>query len=228
MASELRESSLMIWIKVRRIVPVLMFCLASAVTASGQILLTAETGGAGSHALAVSANRIAPKDFGTLDNFWAQYGYGLTDRADVFAQYGNISVFGETQHYVAAGANVGVLRRDQAGVDVSFFSSVSTPVTRRDQAATVLGTFALVASRPIPIGSFVVTPYGGMETVAPAGHRDRGIFTPVETLHAGIVGAAVPLRKDWTAYFEYNPGSNLRSAGAGITVAMPRQRLGRP
>jgi hypothetical protein len=47
-------------------------------------------------------------------------------------------------------------------------------------------------------------------------------------LHAGIVGAAVPVRKDWTAYIEYNPGSNLRSAGAGITVAVPRQRLGRP
>jgi hypothetical protein len=211
-----------------RVGTVLMLWLASAVTASAQILLTAETGGAGSQAVTVSANRIAPKDFGTLDNFWAQYGYGLTDRADVFGLYGNISVFGDTQHYVGAGTNISVLRRDRAGIDVSFFGSVSAPVTRRDEAAAVLGTLALIGSRPIQFGSFVVTPYGGIETVAPAGHRDRGIFTPVETLHAGIVGAAVPVRKDWTAYFEYNPGSNLRSAGAGITVAFPRQRLGRP
>jgi hypothetical protein len=213
---------------VRRVMPVLVLWLASAVTSSAQILLTAETGGAGSQAVTVSANRIAPKDFGTLDNFWAQYGYGLTDRVDVFGLYGNISVFGGTQHYVGAAANISVLRRGQAWVDVSCFSGVSAPITRREEAAAVLGTLALVASRPIQLGSVQVTPYGGIETVVPAGHRDRGIFTPVEILHAGIVGAAVPLRKDWTAYVEYNPGSNLRSAGAGITVALPHQRPGRP
>jgi hypothetical protein len=48
------------------------------------------------------------------------------------------------------------------------------------------------------------------------------VFTPVETLHAGIV-VAIPLQKTWTAYVEYNPGPNLRSGGAGIGVTIPRR-----
>lgn len=201
-----------------------MSWVAGAAAASGQVLLTAETLGSGSQTVAASANLIAPEDFGTLVNFWAQYGYGVADRVDVFAAYGNISVFDETQHYVAVGSSIGMLRRDRHGLDVSFFSNVSTPLTRRDQAALLFGTFALIASRPLQVGSIVVTPYGGLEAVVPAGHRARGIFTPVETLFAGIAGLAVPLNKSWTAYVEVNPGPNLRSAGVAIAVLVPRQR----
>ena len=173
--------------------------------------------------MAVTANLISPKDFGNLTNFWAQYGYGLTDRVDVFAAYGDITVFGETQQYVGIGSNIGVLRRDRHGLDVSFFSNASAPLTRRDQAATVLVTLAFIASRPVRFGSALLTLYGGFETIVPVGARARGVFTPVETLHAGIVGAAVPLQKTWTAYVEYNPGPNLRSGGAGIAVTLPRR-----
>lgn len=52
---------------------------------------------------AVAANLISPKPFGHLTDFWTQYGYGLTDRGDVFAAYGDMTVLGETQHYVAIG-----------------------------------------------------------------------------------------------------------------------------
>jgi hypothetical protein len=201
----------------------LVVWLAGAATASGQVLITGETGGAGGQALVATANLITPKDFDHLANFWGQYGYGISDRVDVFAVYGNISVFGETQQYVGVGSNIGLLTRGRHGLDLSLFSNASVPVTRRDQAADVLLTLAFVASRPVTLGSLVVTPYGGFNTVAPIGHRARGVFTPVETLHSGILGLAIPLSKTWLAFLEYNPAPNLRSAGVGVAVILPRR-----
>ncbi len=189
-------------VNIRIAIPALVFLLAGAATASGQILLTAETGGGGSHAIAVAANRIAPDDFDALGNFWAQYGYGLNDRIDLFAVYGNINVFGDMQHYGATGANLNILRRARSGIDLSLLGGVSTPITRRDEAAVVLGTFALIASRPAKLGSLTITPYGGIESVVPISHRARGIFTPVDTEYAAIVGISVPVHENWAAYVE--------------------------
>jgi hypothetical protein len=207
----------------RHLTRLLVCWLLGAVDASGQVLITGETGGSGTQAVVVTANLISVKDFGTLKNFWGQYGYGLTGRIDVFALYGAITVFGDTQQYIGGGSNIGILQRGRHGIDVSFFSNVSVPITRRDEAATWLGTFAFVASRPIRIGSLPMTPYGGFEALVPVGQRARGVFTPVETLHAAIVGVAIPLDKTWAAFVEYDPGPRLRSGGAGIAVAIPRQ-----
>jgi len=206
----------------RYVTPLLFVCVG-VVPVSGQVLVTGEPGGSGAQAVVVTANLISVKDFGTLKNFWAEYGYGLTDRVDIFAAYGVITVFGETQHYIGGGSNIGLLQRRRHGLDVSFFNNVSVPLTRRDEAATLLGTFAFVASRPVKIGAVSLTPYGGFEAVVPIGHRDRGVFTPVETLHAGIVGVAIPLAKTWAAFVEYDPGPRLRSGGAGIAVTLPRE-----
>ena len=207
-----------------RCMAVFLVCwLVRTATGSAQVLITGETGGAGAQAVAVAANLIQPKDFGTLANFWAQYGYGVADRVDAFVTYGNISVFGETQHYVGVGSNIAVLRRGQHGLDLSVFDNVSVPVTRRNQAATLLVTLALVASRPVKLGSVAITPYGGFNTVAPIGQRALGVFTPVETLHTGIAGVAIPLGKTWSAFVEYDPGPNLRSGGVGLAVIFPRQ-----
>ena len=209
----------------RRHMTMLLVCsLAGAATANGQILLTGEPGGKGAQSLAVTANLISPKAFANLTNIWGQYGYGLSDRVDIYGAYGAIRVFGETQHYVGVGSNIGFLRRSDHGVDVSLLNNVSTPLTRRGEAATLLVTLALIASRPVTLGSLLITPYGGVEALAPIGARARGVFTPVETLYAGIVGVAIPLQKTWAAYFEYNPGPNLRSGGAGVAVTVPRRQ----
>jgi hypothetical protein len=209
-------------VKTRQMTLLLVCWLVGAVTAGGQVLLTGEPGGSGAQGAAVTANLISPKAFATLTNVWAQYGYGLTDRVDIFATYGAIRVFDETQHYVGIGSNIGILRRSRHGLDVSLFDNVSVPLTRRAEAATLLVTLALIASRPVKIGSLLMTPYGGFEALAPVGARARGVFTPVETLHAGIIGLAIPLHQTWTAYVEYNPGPHLRSGGAGIGVTIPR------
>jgi hypothetical protein len=206
-------------------IALLVVCwLASPVTAGGQVLLTGETGGSGAQAVATAVNLISVKDFSTLTNFWAQYGYGVSDRVDTFAAYGNISVFGETQHYVSVGSNVGILHRGRRGLDVSFYNNAAVAVTRRDEAAAVLLTLALVASRPVTHGSLVVTPYAGLEAVVPEGHRARGVFTPIDTLYAGIAGVAVLIHKNWTAFAECNPGPTLRSAGVGLAATLPRRQ----
>lgn len=204
------------------------FLLGATVDARGQVLITGETGGSGAQSVVVTANLLSVKDFATLHNFWAQYGYGLADRADIFAAYGAIRVFGETQHYVGAGSNISLLQRRRHGLDVSFFNNVTVPLTRRKEASTLLATIAFVASRPVKLGSLVVTPYGGIESVAPVGHRARGVFTPIETLHAGVVGVVLPLHKTWTALVEYNPGPKLRSGGVGVAVLVPRQQSSAP
>ena len=54
----------------------------------------------------------------------------------------------------------------------------------------MLFTLALVASHPVTVGSVVITPYGGFNTLLPAGQRSLGAFTPVETLHTGKIGRA--------------------------------------
>ena len=210
----------------RHLTAFLICGLVGTGSADGQVLVTGETGGSGGQAVMITANLLAPKDFGTLANFWAQYGYGLADRVDVFAAYGNISVFGDTQHYLGAGSNIGILRRGQHGLDLSFFNNASVPVTRRDQAATVLITLALVASHPMTFGSVVITPYGGFNTFLPIGQRARGVFTPVETLHTGIAGVAIPIGKTWSAYAEYNPGPGIRCGGIGLLYVQPRQTSG--
>jgi hypothetical protein len=64
--------------------------------------------------------------------------------------------------------------------------------------------------------------------LVPAGHRARGIFTPIDNQYAGIVGMSVPVRGSWAAYVEYNPGVKLRSAGAGLSVLVPPARPARP
>lgn len=201
----------------------LLLWLVTAASASGQVLVTGETGGAGAHVVVASANLISAEGVGNLGNLWGQYGYGLTDRVDVFAFYGNITVSNDTQHYGGIGSNVSLLRRAQHGLDLSLLSNASVPMSRRHQAATVLVGLALVASRPLTIGSTVITPYGGFNTLAPMGQRDRGLFTPVETQHAGIVGVAMPLHRTLTAYLEYNHGPAVRSGGLGLLFAIPRR-----
>jgi hypothetical protein len=208
-----------------RSVTVLLFWLLGSVAARGQVLLTGETGGSGAQGVVATGNVISPKGFANLANVWAQYGYGLTERIDLFASYGAMRVFQTTQHYVSVGSNLGILRRARHGLDVSLYGSLSTPLTRRQEASTLLVTVAVLASRPIRMGAFSLTPYVGLEGVAPVGARARGVFTSPETLYAGIVGAAIPLRKNWTAYVEYNPGPNLRSAGAGVALTLPRLRV---
>jgi len=201
----------------------LLLWLATAAPTSGQVLVTGETGGAGAHAVVASANLISAEGVGNLGNLWGQYGYGLTDRVDVFAFYGNITVSNETQHYGGLGSNISLLRRAQHGLDLSFLSNASVPISRRNQAATVLVAFAFVASRPSTIGSTIITPYAGFNTLAPIGQRDRGLFTPVETQHAALVGVAMPLHSTWTAYLEYNHGPAVRSVGLGLLFAIPRR-----
>jgi hypothetical protein len=85
----------------------------------------------------------------------------------------------------------------------------------------VLLTLALVASRPVTVGSVVVTPYGGFNMLVPVGQRALGVFTPVETLRTGIVGAAVSLSKSWSAFVEYDPGPHLKTGGIAIVYARP-------
>jgi hypothetical protein len=202
--------------------------LVSAVAASGQILLTGETGGSGAQAVTVTGNLISPKDFGRLSGFLAQYGYGLANHVDLFASYGSTTVYREMQHYVGVGSNVGILQRGRHGLDVSLLSNASVPVTRRHQAATALVTLAVIASRPVKLGSVTVAPYGGVKALAPVGARARGVFTSVGTQYAGIAGAAVPLHRIWSLYVECDRGPNLRSGGAGITVTLPPSGAQKP
>ena len=101
-------------------------------------------------------------------------------------------------------------------------------MTRRDRAATVLLTTAVVASRPVKLGAVLLVPYGGYEALVPVGNRARGVFTPVETLAAAVAGVAIPLRKTWTAYVEFDPGPVLRSGGMGLVVTIPPRRPDRP
>ena len=63
-----------------------LFSVVTVQALRAQVLITGENGGKGSRAIMITANAIQPKDFGTLANVWAQYGYGATDRVDAFLE----------------------------------------------------------------------------------------------------------------------------------------------
>ncbi len=186
------------------------------------MLLTGETGGKGSQSIMVSANAIVPRNYTVLANAWAQYGYGLANRADLFASYGNITAFGQTQHYASVGLNLGLVKRQRAGVDLSFYNNASIPFNRRHQSCTVLLNSAVIASRPVKWGRRSVTPYGGFNRLHPLEHRADKVFTPGKVVHSLIVGVAVPLSSAVTLFLEYNPGHLQHSAGAGVLYVLPR------
>jgi len=187
-----------------------------------QALITGENGGRGSQAIMVTANALFPKDYTVPANFWAQYGYGLANRIDVFASLGNITVYGKTQHYSAFGSNIGLIKRDRAGLDVSFYNNLSVPFNRQDQASTVLWNSAFVGSRPVQTSDRLITLYGGFSVLAPLGNRSDKIFTPPVTIYSGILGVALSLNKGVTLFFEYNPGSLQQSTGVGALYVLPR------
>lgn len=180
-----------------------------------QVLATGETGGKGGQAVFLTANGLYPEGL-SLFNANVQYSFGLTDKVDVVAIYGNISALGENQHYAGFGWNVNLLKRNQALVDVSFFNTVTFPVSRRSESSTVLLTPALVVSRPVTIAGRTVAIYTGLNSVVPIGNIQDKLFTPPETLLNVPAGVSVVLSKKWVTYVEYDYGSNLSSVGVGI------------
>lgn len=186
-----------------------------------QVLITGENGGSGGQTVMLSANAIQPKDFGTLTNVWLQYGYGVTDHIDGFLSYGNITVFGRSQSYAAIGANIGVLRRSRAGLDVAFYNNASLPINHREQASPVLLSSALIASRPVKLGGWGITPYGGVSPLTPIGGTREPFFTPPSSVYNGIVGVSVTVGRV-AFYLEYNPGDIQRNSGGGILYVFPQ------
>jgi hypothetical protein len=194
------------------------FVFASVVYA--QALITGENGGKGAHAVMISANAIQPKDYGTLANIWVQYGYGVSNRFDAFVNYGNITVYGRSQSYLAAGSNLGLLRRKRAGVDVALYNNASVAITHREEACRVLLLSALIASRPVKIGGYTLTPYGGVMRLTPIGAVPNPTFTPPSGVYNGIAGVALPLGKV-ILFLEYNPGRIQHSGGMGVLYVFP-------
>ena len=198
-----------------------LVCCAAAVgilladQASAQVLATAETGGKGNQALFISANGLYPEGL-TLFNTYGQYVYGLTDRIDVAATYGNISALGENQNYVGLGWNAVLLRRNQALVDVSFFNVVTLPLNNRSQASTVVMTPAVVVSRPVTVAGKSITVYSGLNSLVPIGSTQDKLFTPPETFFNVPIGVSVPLDKRWIVCIEVDPGINLKTLGVGL------------
>lgn len=195
------------------------FVFANVVYA--QALITGENGGKGSQAVMISANGIQATGFGTLTNIWVQYGRGVTDHLDTFVSYGNITVFGRSQGYVAVGSSIGLLSRRRAGVDVALYNTASFAINHREDASRVLLGSALIASRPVKISGHTVTPYGGVMRLTPIGRALNPTFTPPAAVYNGIAGVSVPLGKV-NLFFEYNPGKVQRSGGMGVLYVFPQ------
>jgi hypothetical protein len=205
-------------------VPRLLLGLALLITpgaAQAQVLITGENGGSGAQSLMVSGNSLSPDGVSDLHNFWLQYGRGLASRLDAFALYGNITTEGQTQHYLSAGFNLGLLKHSTAFVDLSLYALGSVPFTRTEQACDVLFDFAVVVSRPLKLGGITITPYSGFNMLVPAGHPEDKLFTPPETVKMAIVGLSVPFAGKWNVYAEWDPGSTFHAFGLGVLRAIP-------
>jgi hypothetical protein len=189
--------------------------------ATGQALFTGETGGKGSASIFVAATANLVQDFTTPRNFWTAYTQGVHDRVDAFGFYGNVTIFGQTQHYGGVGSNIGILKRAHHGIDLAFLSLFSTPFNRRNQAATLSGTFAPIASRPVRLRGYSMTLYAGYLRSEFFGQRAYKLFSPPRGTHNGIVGAVFPLTRSLSLIAEYDPGRSQQNLGMALLYMLP-------
>ncbi len=191
--------------------------------ASAQALFTGETGGKGTSSVFVAANAVFVRDFTIPANFWTAYTRGIHDRVDAFGFHGNVTIFGQTQHYGGLGSNLAILKRARHGVDLAFLNSFSTPFNRRKQAATVSATFAPIASRPVRLAGLHITLYTGYLRSEFFGQRANKLFSPPQGTHNGIIGVVLPLPKSVSFIAEYDPGRVQRNLGVALLYLFPRK-----
>ena len=201
-----------------------LFCLvAAASVARGQAFFTGETGGKGTSSFFVAGNVAFVRDFTIPGNFWVAYTRGVHERVDGFVYYGNLTIFGRTQHYAGLGSSIGILRRARHWVDLAFLNFFSTPFNRRDEASTVSGYFALSASRPVRIGRGGITIYSGYLRGESFGRRADKLFSAPSATHNGMIGAMLPLSKSLSLIAEYDPGGSQQNVGLALLYLFPRQ-----
>ena len=196
--------------------------LATVPIASGQALFTGETSGKGASSIFGAATFSFVRDFTIPCNFWTAYTRGVHNRVDVFGFYGNLTVFGQTQHYGGLGSNLGILKRGRHWIDLAFLNSFSTPFNHRDQAATVSATFAPIASRPLRLRGYEVTLYAGYLRSEFFGQRAGKLFTPPKGTHNGIIGTVLPISKSLSLTAEYDPGGSQQNLGFALLYLFPR------
>ena len=195
--------------------------VSAARLASGQAFFPGETGGKGTSSVFLAANAAFVRDFTAPGNFWTAYTRGVHDRVDAFVYYGNLSIYGRTQHYTGLGSSIGILRRAHCGVDVAFLNFFSAPFNRRDESATVSAFFALSASRPIRVGQYRVTIYSGYLRSESFGQRAGKLFSAPSATHNGMVGAVLPLSRSLSLIAEYDPGGNQQNVGMALLYLFP-------
>jgi hypothetical protein len=191
--------------------------------AYGQAFFTGETSGDGTSSVFVAANVNRVRNFTTPANFWTAYTRGFHDRVDAFVFYGNLTIFGQTQHYAGLGSSVSVLKRSRCAVDVAFVSFFSAPMNYRDQAATVSAVFAPIASRPVRLRNYEMTLYTGYLRGEFFGQRTGKLFSPPAATHNGILGAVFPFSKSFFVVAEYDPGRNQQNLGLALLYTFPRK-----
>jgi hypothetical protein len=206
----------------RGFIPV-TFLMAIARLSSGQAFFTGETGGKGSSSLFVATNAAFVRGFTIPGNFWIAYTRGIHDRADAFTYYGNITIYGRTQHYAGLGSSIGILQRGRHGVDLAFLNFFSTPFNRRDEAATVSASFALSASRPVRIGAYGMAIYWGYLRSESLGRRTDKLFSSPTGTHNGMIGTVLPVTKSLSLIAEYDPGRSQQNVGVAIFYLIPRK-----
>jgi hypothetical protein len=202
--------------------PVLSF-IVGARLASGQAFFPGETGGKGTSSVFVAANTAFVRDFTAPGNFWTAYTRGVHDRVDAFVYYGNLTIYGRTQHYASLGSSIGILRRARYGIDVAFLNFFSTPFNRRNEAATVSASFALSASRPIRVGRYGITIYSGYLRSESFGQRAGKLFSAPSATHNGMIGTVLPLSNGLSLIAEYDPGRSQQNIGVALLYLFPRK-----
>jgi hypothetical protein len=204
-----------------RVCVAVLFLTAVVRVSSAQAFFTGETGGKGTSSAFVAANISVVRDFTIPGNFWTAYTHGVHKRVDAFIYYGNLTIFGATQHYGGVGSSIGVLQRARHGVDLAFVSFFSTPVNRRDEAATVSASFALSASRPVRTGGYSFTIYSGYLRSEAFGQRTGKLFSPPSATHNGMIGTVLPLSRSLSLIVEYDPGVSQQNVGMALFYVFP-------
>lgn len=179
-----------------------------------QAVQIADTIGKGKKVLFVSPSALVVKSFTTLSYSFAQVGYGINDRADVYAGASETVAFGQKQTAIIGGANILLFRT--GSVSVSAYNQIGAALNRRSDSATatlysaVLMSWTLDPKRPNR-----PTPYTGYSVFLPLGNAGEKLFTPPKPVHNIPVGVMIP-RGNLSFFAEYGFGKKQQTLSVGV------------
>lgn len=188
---------------------VMLFLFFAAGVSIAQVLTTAQTSGKGGQAIMLTENRLTLEGI-SVHVPYVMYVRGLAKNFDLYVLAGDTHITGEDQSFSGLGGNLHLIKAGK--FDISLFSTASTGLHRRSEAATALLDMATIVSYQ---ASKSWAFYSGLNSLVPVGAIRGKLFTPASYKVNIPVGTAWTKGK-YAVFAEIDLGAHSRATGIAI------------